>query len=71
MNPVCKQTHSTELVVAGDLVLVGLDGKFCVHYQLSTYHFYAYRDGKPIGGGDTLRMASEICNHELRADDDV
>ena len=63
MSAECQQPHSEDH--SKDPVLVGLDGKFCVHYQLSTYHFYAYCDGKPIGGGNTLLAASEICNDEL------
>ena len=60
----CGQIHSK------DLVLVGWDDEFCVHYQMSTNYYFAYRDGKDIGGGNTLQAARETCKDEKWGEDE-
>ena len=62
-NQACRQTHSE------NLVLVGLNGKYCVHYQLAANYYHAYRNGEQIGGGRTLRMASETCKEWAEYDE--
>ena len=64
MIQACGQTHSK------DLVLVGWDDEFCVHYQMSTNYYFAYRDGKDIGGGKTLQAARETCKDEKWGEDE-